>query len=98
MVTDTKSRDHFLMPYQYVFVSKLLFYYYLFKGKIINGLYICLAVCNPYCENGGTCEKPNKCSCPKNYDGPSCQNLIVPKYCHGFPNTPMNTKKKCNSE
>lgn len=69
-----------------------------YKGRIINGLYICLAVCNPYCENGGTCEKPNKCSCPKNYEGPSCQNLIVPKYCHGFPNTPMNSKKKCNSE
>lgn len=55
-----------------------------------------LAVCNPPCENGGICEKPNKCNCPKSYDGSLCQYLSAP--CHGFPNTPMNSKKKCNSE
>lgn len=83
-------------------VSKISFvcdgHRYKVKGSNSYAMPLCLPICNPYCENGGTCEKPNKCSCPKNYDGPTCQNLIVHKYCHGYPNTPMNSKKKCNSD
>ncbi|VVC41699.1 Hypothetical protein CINCED_3A025143 [Cinara cedri] len=71
---------------------------YKVKGSLSLSIPHCTPVCNPFCENGGVCEKPNKCHCPKNYGGSSCQNYILPSYCHGFPNTPMNSKKKCNSE
>ncbi|XP_070570747.1 multiple epidermal growth factor-like domains protein 6 [Ptychodera flava] len=30
-------------------------------------------ICNPCCENGGTCVRPNVCECPPNYSGPSCE-------------------------
>jgi len=57
-----------------------------------------LAVCDPPCENGGVCEKPNRCNCPGNYGGPSCERYDSSRYCHGFPSTPANSKKKCDSE
>ena len=31
------------------------------------------AVCNPSCQNGGTCTAPNTCSCPPTWDGSYCQ-------------------------
>ena len=31
------------------------------------------AVCNPSCQNGGTCTTPNTCNCPPTWDGSYCQ-------------------------
>ncbi|KAK4019758.1 hypothetical protein OUZ56_001766 [Daphnia magna] len=32
------------------------------------------AVCNKGCKNGGTCVKPNVCTCAPGYTGPSCES------------------------
>uniref|UniRef100_A0A481MQJ2 Hemolectin n=1 Tax=Nipponaphis monzeni TaxID=196483 RepID=A0A481MQJ2_9HEMI len=68
------------------------------SSKKHNIIPSCMPVCNLQCENGGVCEKPNKCSCPKNFDGPFCQNFSPSWFCHSFPNTPLNSKKICNSD
>ena len=34
---------------------------------------IFLAVCEPVCENGGTCTAPNTCDCTDGYSGDTCQ-------------------------
>ena len=34
---------------------------------------LCLAICDPACENGGTCTAPNTCDCPEGYSGNQCQ-------------------------
>ena len=31
------------------------------------------ALCNPGCLNGGSCIRPNVCSCPVGYTGPTCE-------------------------
>lgn len=31
------------------------------------------ATCVPYCQNGGTCEKPNECKCTPWYTGAMCE-------------------------
>ena len=36
-----------------------------------------IAVCNKGCKNGGTCVKPNTCSCAPGYTGPSCESGIT---------------------
>ena len=33
-----------------------------------------LAICDPVCENGGTCTEPDTCECPSEYSGEQCQN------------------------
>ena len=33
----------------------------------------CLAVCDPECQNGGTCSAPDVCDCATGYVGDSCQ-------------------------
>ena len=35
--------------------------------------YTLLAICDPACENGGTCTAPNTCDCPEGYAGNQCQ-------------------------
>ena len=44
---------------------------YILKGYI----YFCfsLAVCDPGCQNGGTCSAPDVCDCATGYVGDSCQ-------------------------
>ncbi|XP_049629669.1 epidermal growth factor-like protein 7 isoform X3 [Suncus etruscus] len=37
-----------------------------FSGK-------CGPVCQPPCQNGGTCVRPGRCQCPKGWQGASCQ-------------------------
>ena len=32
-----------------------------------------LAVCEPVCQNGGTCTAPNICDCVDGYSGDRCQ-------------------------
>ena len=31
------------------------------------------AVCDPECDNGGTCVGPGQCHCTEHYSGPRCQ-------------------------
>ena len=33
-----------------------------------------LAICRPGCQNGGTCVRPNGCSCATGYTGTLCQH------------------------
>ena len=35
-------------------------------------LYATSAICDPACENGGTCSAPNECSCPAGWSGDTC--------------------------
>ena len=32
-----------------------------------------LAICDPVCENGGTCTAPDTCECTDEYSGEHCQ-------------------------
>ncbi|XP_070568540.1 matrilin-2-like [Ptychodera flava] len=41
----------------------------------------CSAICNPACENGGTCNAPDTCTCPPNYHGSTCSNAICNPGC-----------------
>ncbi|KAH3800178.1 hypothetical protein DPMN_153807 [Dreissena polymorpha] len=34
----------------------------------------CQALCNPACQNGGTCVSPYRCQCPEGYYGLRCEN------------------------
>ncbi|XP_070571017.1 epidermal growth factor-like protein 7 isoform X2 [Ptychodera flava] len=36
----------------------------------------CDAVCDPPCQNGGTCVAPNDCNCPAEYEGQICDSDI----------------------
>ncbi|XP_060128592.1 uncharacterized protein LOC118092273 [Zootoca vivipara] len=42
----------------------------------------CQAVCDPSCENGGTCITPNICSCVYGFVGPRCETLVCNRHCH----------------
>ena len=35
--------------------------------------YTLLAICDPVCENGGTCTLPNICECLNGYSGERCE-------------------------
>ena len=35
--------------------------------------YTVLAICDPVCENGGTCTAPNTCECVDGYSGEQCE-------------------------
>uniref|UniRef100_UPI00358DF645 latent-transforming growth factor beta-binding protein 1-like isoform X2 n=1 Tax=Myxine glutinosa TaxID=7769 RepID=UPI00358DF645 len=37
------------------------------------------AICNPRCENGGMCLRPQLCLCHKGYTGPSCNTAVDPR-------------------
>ena len=39
--------------------------------------YVLLAICDPVCENGGTCIAPNTCECVDGYSGEQCQAGII---------------------
>ena len=39
--------------------------------------YILLAICDPACENGGTCTAPNACECLEGYSGDQCEIGMV---------------------
>ena len=39
-------------------------------------LHYTLAICDPVCENGGTCTAPDTCVCPPEYSGEQCQRGI----------------------
>ncbi|CAH0560230.1 unnamed protein product [Brassicogethes aeneus] len=38
--------------------------------------YLCEAVCNQTCLNGGICSSPGKCRCPNGYMGSSCEKDV----------------------
>ena len=45
--------------------------------------HINLAICDPACENGGTCTAPNTCDCPEGYSGNQCQiGMFCKDYLH----------------
>ncbi|XP_070570759.1 epidermal growth factor-like protein 7 [Ptychodera flava] len=37
------------------------------------------AICNPHCENGGSCVAPNSCRCTPNFTGRRCETVV--DYC-----------------
>ncbi|XP_065056069.1 fibrillin-1-like [Rhopilema esculentum] len=41
-----------------------------------SGVQCSRPLCDPACENGGTCIEPNKCKCPRNFQGRFCQNDV----------------------
>ncbi|XP_077865000.1 uncharacterized protein LOC102800875 [Saccoglossus kowalevskii] len=38
-------------------------------------------VCNPVCQNGGTCTESNRCQCTPQYKGLTCQNAVCNPKC-----------------
>ncbi|KAM3850987.1 von Willebrand factor D and EGF domain-containing protein, partial [Vipera latastei] len=42
----------------------------------------CYALCDPLCENGGTCISHNICSCAYGFVGSRCETLVCNKHCH----------------
>ncbi|XP_026576621.1 von Willebrand factor D and EGF domain-containing protein [Pseudonaja textilis] len=42
----------------------------------------CYALCDPLCENGGTCIGHNICSCAYGFVGSRCETLVCNKHCH----------------
>ena len=66
-------------------------YIYTILGKCILlsnfFLNLFLAICNPACQHGGTCTRPDTCSCPAGqYTGPNCdqRNLFFGLTCFVF--------------
>ena len=53
---------------QVCIANKLLYYFY-------NNF---PAICSPQCANGGTCTKPNTCSCTSGWTGSTCNKGL---YC-----------------
>ena len=48
----------------------------IFEGRTMGSLFfsrLLSAICNPPCSNGGSCTKPNTCSCQSGYYGRGCQ-------------------------
>uniref|UniRef100_A0A8C4YS03 von Willebrand factor D and EGF domain-containing protein n=1 Tax=Gopherus evgoodei TaxID=1825980 RepID=A0A8C4YS03_9SAUR len=43
---------------------------------------ICIVLCDPPCEHGGTCVAQNSCSCAYGFVGPRCETLICNRHCH----------------
>ncbi|XP_070570750.1 growth arrest-specific protein 6-like [Ptychodera flava] len=41
-------------------------------------------ICNPRCENGGSCVAPNSCQCPPNFTGRKCEAVITPSGCDRY--------------
>ena len=39
-------------------------------------IFYLLAICDPACENGGTCIEPNTCECVDGYSGTQCQTGV----------------------
>ncbi|KAL3832351.1 hypothetical protein ACJMK2_024003, partial [Sinanodonta woodiana] len=48
-----------------------------------------IPICNPPCQNGGTCVSPNKCRCPDGFNGPdtSCTTLRCSHLLPCYPGT-----------
>ena len=64
--------------------------FYVLKRCNIS-IFVCIAICNPGCENGGKCLAHNKCLCPRGFRGMRCQyckcflfNLMYKIYLHFF--------------
>ena len=36
-------------------------------------LWYCIAICSQWCDNGGTCISPGKCSCSSGWSGNDCR-------------------------
>uniref|UniRef100_A0A8C3FIQ2 von Willebrand factor D and EGF domain-containing protein n=1 Tax=Chrysemys picta bellii TaxID=8478 RepID=A0A8C3FIQ2_CHRPI len=43
---------------------------------------ICIVLCDPPCEHGGTCVAQNRCSCAYGFVGPRCETMICNRHCH----------------
>ncbi|XP_076439275.1 uncharacterized protein LOC143278130 isoform X2 [Babylonia areolata] len=58
-----------------------------------------IPVCQPDCMNGGTCTKPGKCSCPRQYTGPRCGSSQCSHLDPCFPGecAPGSTRCSCTS-
>ena len=64
-------------------VDKKQCYYYL----------VVSAICNPHCENGGTCVSPNVCSCDKTFTGRQCEIRTYLKIIDKKVNRPLSVHK-----
>ena len=49
----------------------------------------CVPTCLPGCQNGGTCVKPNECSCAEGFTGKGCAEAS-PKRCGALPGAVEN--------
>ncbi|XP_052219502.1 neurogenic locus notch homolog protein 1-like isoform X2 [Dreissena polymorpha] len=49
-------------------------YLYTLLLNVITPHIVLLALCNPACQNGGTCVSPYRCQCPEGYYGLRCEN------------------------
>ncbi|XP_055299432.1 fibrillin-1-like [Sitodiplosis mosellana] len=55
----------------------------------------CQPVCNQPCQNGGVCDQPDKCSCPKDYEGNYCEHE---RGCKTKPAIQNAKTSNCNSD
>ncbi|KAK7109139.1 mucin-5B-like [Littorina saxatilis] len=55
----------------------------------------CVPICTMPCQNGGTCDAPNHCSCPAGYSGNQCQSRANP--CQQPPN-PRSGQINCQKQ
>uniref|UniRef100_A0A670Z349 von Willebrand factor D and EGF domains n=1 Tax=Pseudonaja textilis TaxID=8673 RepID=A0A670Z349_PSETE len=51
-------------------------------NSVIIFLFFYIALCDPLCENGGTCIGHNICSCAYGFVGSRCETLVCNKHCH----------------
>ncbi|XP_063867870.1 uncharacterized protein LOC135104399 [Scylla paramamosain] len=59
----------------------------------------CEPICRPPCQNNGICLAPNKCQCPDNWEGLTCETPKPPprQECSMKPPTPANSKIFCGN-
>uniref|UniRef100_A0A7M4EAY0 von Willebrand factor D and EGF domains n=1 Tax=Crocodylus porosus TaxID=8502 RepID=A0A7M4EAY0_CROPO len=45
-------------------------------------LCLCVVLCDPPCDHGGTCVAKNTCSCGYGFVGPRCEIMVCNRHCH----------------
>lgn len=69
------------ISYNLCFGGKIHYWLHLLTTKLYLGiyhimsfsLYLCAAVCENGCQNGGRCIGPNRCACVYGFTGPQCE-------------------------